>query len=844
MYRGFNSEKQKTQMINIFHRQFLTEEMNSQILLRAKNYKHISKIENHENMLMIAYDDSQYWQSLDGKIAEKTLKTILPNIYHSYKLLQNGFSDFDRDFIYIHEQEVYLVDYGLNTLVNIQLEQQIYHDEIYNSHTKTWLFGLLIIDLLFGKQVKFNIQQQVQQSGIDQIIYAQSINNRISNEFRDQLLKIMKIDNEERMRFEELQQLQYLQLKKDLKSLTSRNNAFPQIEIDQLISQATKGQNFNGQQSKRPQSHDFQNHQANPHNQKVREAFVRKQMVGMGQSKVQHIGQSQYSFANLQINKNISVFKQKDGQSQFGDTKQSFYNSKTQTNFFNNQTQFKISQIQENKSEIQYNTSQTQRKFDNREQFQRQNKIQLEIPKTNLKAFNQQHAMINDDESQRLNYNNNEEQFTLNTRQSSNIQQEQPPIIPVLDNKDNQVKFFNNRAPQQSILKSKPLETSHLPKRQDSEIEEYQSNFEKQEQKQQDLSLLHSNYELIKNEKQPHLKVREESFKKKIAQHDHKQEGPSKIVRYSEQELEPKQQKQDTQGSFDPGNEIKLSARFSEPPLPQQTIAVHNKIKSPETSKQSSPEIKRQPIDDTKQQLKMYSDYFEQISFIGRTVSDLIEKFNGNQTLWVVPLFLIFKVTYLFQFFQRMVQIRTQAYQQIKNDANCFSLQNFQHLVKSKEYHEMNQNLQTQNDIIMNELKVMLQQAQKTLPKLDQKGQEKMQPFLDMDLSKELRDQAFTYLYQQLLKKVQSNINKFQVGVDNKQKYSEFDWVQLKLSILIALNIMEFNLFQIDFQIYNIKKFEELVGLQNKQFIEEWCNELENKLSQAKQRVKNRGFQI
>lgn len=45
---------------------------------------------------------------------------------------------------------------------------------------------------------------------------------------------------------------------------------------------------------------------------------------------------------------------------------------------------------------------------------------------------------------------------------------------------------------------------------------------------------MHSNYELIKNEKQPHLKVREESFKKKIAQHDHKQEGPSKIVRYSE----------------------------------------------------------------------------------------------------------------------------------------------------------------------------------------------------------------------------------------------------------------------------------------------------------------------
>ena len=32
--------------------------MNSQILLRAKNYKYISKIENHENMLMIAYNDS------------------------------------------------------------------------------------------------------------------------------------------------------------------------------------------------------------------------------------------------------------------------------------------------------------------------------------------------------------------------------------------------------------------------------------------------------------------------------------------------------------------------------------------------------------------------------------------------------------------------------------------------------------------------------------------------------------------------------------------------------------------------------------------------------------------
>ncbi|KAM3147265.1 hypothetical protein pb186bvf_000516 [Paramecium bursaria] len=163
-----------------------------------------------------------------------------------------------------------------------------------------------------------------------------------------------------------------------------------------------------------------------------------------------------------------------------------------------------------------------------------------------------------------------------------------------------------------------------------------------------------------------------------------------------------------------------------------------------------------------------YINLYKLLNFVEKTLQQTINELDALNNLWFMPLFIIQK---------RIYQIRMWVYEDIKE--NIWELEFFDEFLKSDIYQKLIENIKCENENglqqIQQNLKITLWKSEK----LDIKSKQKILPFLNENISKDMSQIAFIYYSGQIIHKI------IQLYKENNQK------IKLAIKSICSLQIMD-----------------------------------------------------
>ncbi|CAD8172810.1 unnamed protein product [Paramecium pentaurelia] len=243
LYRGFD-ETNQSYYINIFPKSELDLTMYESISKKIQYFHYIKQAIEDDNNLFIFYSNSNTWIKMPSIITNHQFNTYLKQLYDLYSLDVLGVYDFNPDFLYINQNNVYIIDYGLRYTLHQIKYQQLYNNNYQqNQLMKTWMFGSLLYSLTTGTKdpsllIKLNQQQ------INYYIEYNCRQNNISEDNINFIKILLQVDYDIRPAFDQLANLPKLKNKQFIKMHTqtsfNNNNQRTIIKLDNLNDQISK----------------------------------------------------------------------------------------------------------------------------------------------------------------------------------------------------------------------------------------------------------------------------------------------------------------------------------------------------------------------------------------------------------------------------------------------------------------------------------------------------------------------------------------------------------------------------------------------------------------------------
>ncbi|CAD8053676.1 unnamed protein product [Paramecium sonneborni] len=839
LYRGRHDNNQ-IYMLHIFPKQTLNNQIQDQILQRAEELRFIFEKMDFEDFILISYQDSTLWINLEQKIKTETLKSFYVKLYQQYSKLK-GIIDFDQDYVFVNEDEVFIIDYGINQHITKK-----HKDYEYTTKTKTYLFGQLIFNLLCNRDISEKLLQCSEQYQIDVIIHQAAENYKINIEILECLFKMLKLDPNQRPTFEEVGQWKLFYSKKDISKVTTSILDFSNKKIGTQTSRQNQTQ-----RSARPQSYD-QKVLNTAHNQSVKAAIQKQRRQVPSTNKVC----SSYVFASQIISNNIknkklssnftnlistqqSYFQQTGFPQQVSEMNQSQY-PKTQNHFFSKQPD--LLQQTAQKSFKEFNHNQQQQRIEKKSPFLFDGSQPPIIGVT--KPLNSQPTT---DQNKNQNYeanffSNNYSNQTNYTSSQQNIHQNENTL---------QQQYQKQQQQQQQQQQSIPI---ILPKQQQNQVTEDNSSFHF---KSLPSETSNQNQKLYKDEKQQAKLKTPFQLAQNINENDlddiklHQMNNQN----YSQEQTQPadKEKKQEILKKPQQDNKLTSNSTFSkkedkqnvdnyitnhktnekpqsindieEPPIirPNKSLQQDIQKQKPTVENTQNTKVNQEDLEKTfnEYQQKYYS-YLAIIQNITFAVADLSEKLSFQGQIWIVPLCIVFKRAY---------EIRKITEKDIEKQKNIFELKEFLKFKSSTQYQLLQQTIVQQNKMMEKEFSEMLEVAQKNISRLDANSQQKMSALLNLDIKKSIKEQAEKYLFTQLYPRVKTAIGKLRAKTLANNTFSELEWMQTRLLSLYSILIMELELYTCESNLFKEVTLKKYRKMQNIDEIEQHCNQIENTIN-------------
>ncbi|CAD8179004.1 unnamed protein product [Paramecium octaurelia] len=303
LYRGFDDSKQ-SHYINIFPKSELDSLMYESISKKIQCYHYIKDAFEDDKNLIISYSNSNAWIKMPSKITNDQLNTYLKQLYDLYSLDILGFYDFNPDFLYIHQNTVYITDYGLRYYLHQIKYQQLYNNNYHqNQLIKTWMFGSLLYCVTTGtkdpsfliksnqKQINFHIEYNCRQ-------------NNISEDNINFIKILLRADHDIRPAFDQLANLPKLQNRQFVKLYSQPSSNHNKQRIIKKL-------NNNDQQiPKSPNTHTQSQFAFSRHHSKVKLA-LKSNLFYSSQKQIKNSKLNQYQLASQLIKSKVT---QKHGQ--------------------------------------------------------------------------------------------------------------------------------------------------------------------------------------------------------------------------------------------------------------------------------------------------------------------------------------------------------------------------------------------------------------------------------------------------------------------------------------------------------------------------------------------------
>ncbi|CAD8059839.1 unnamed protein product [Paramecium sonneborni] len=827
LYRGRHKNGQ-VYLLHIFPKQYLTKEMVDQIYFREKQFDFVSENIESKEFILISYQESAFWINLEQQIKIDQLKFYYLQLYQQYSILE-GNIDFDPDYIFLYEGQIYILDYGIREFVIKK-----HRDIAYTTKTKTYLFGLLLLNLNCKKNVSEKIQSCKDQYQIEYIIKQEAETNSINYDILECILKMVILDTTKRPTFQEVGQWQMFFSKKQVKRQSLSVIDFTNIKIpsqNQTI--------YNSSQTIIQNNQQLHNFQTSNHNQSVRAAILKQQR----QVPISKSIRSSYDFASTIVAKNLQNKKQSSNNIQKGIfTQESFYQNGTVQN---NSKQVTISNKLNSNYFFYQNPSSSQQKIQQKvENIEFKNSQIEKNPQTIQDAIMIPDIIVTKPiDNQIL----NEQKIIKNSIKNSPLknpqiqQQHNNSYLNVPNLSFN--KFYNTNSQngqtyidkanttsqsQQNIKTEKQLDNQNLNLEIKEELSNQQINQQK-EVKQTKLKIsaavkFNNNDEdkiddlFFSQQVDPELNLvqnkqcnkqfqgkKQEIFKKPLQENQLKYQNT-----YSD--------KNDFQGNIDSFYEIEQNQEIQNKQDPKvdnsQDQFAKNLLKPDDLSEK---------FDDFK---RKYFHYLQIIDYIIITVNDLNEKLSYQGKQWIVPLTVVYK---------RAFVIRKLFLQNIQKEKNIFNLSDFSIFKTSTNYQTMITTIIQQNQKIENEFQLMLEKANSVINTMDNVSKQKLESQLNLDVKNSTKVQPQKYLYTQLYPKVKSSLAKVTAGNLQNNQFSESEWIQSKLLCLYSVIIMDLDMYQVESQDFKEQTFILFRNNKNNDQVEMHCNELEIKVNQLPQ---------
>ncbi|CAK87988.1 unnamed protein product (macronuclear) [Paramecium tetraurelia] len=827
LYRGRHQNGQ-VYLLHIFPRQYLTQEMIDQISFRQKQLDFVfEKIESKEAIL-ISYLDSAFWINLEQQIKIESLKSLYQQLYQKYSIL-DGNLDFDPDFIFTYDGQIFVLDYGISDFVNKK-----YRDFEFTTKTKTYLFGLLLLNLNCPKYMTDKIYQCKDQYQIDYYIKQEAENNHLSYDILESILKMVKLDPSQRPTFQEVGQWRQFYSKKQVKKHSSSV-----IDFTNTIIPSNNTTSFHSsQRAIKQQNYQAYNQQDSIHNESVRAAIQKQKR----QIPISNYKCSSYDFASATMTKNLQNKKQSASNiNKDNVTQQSFYqngngqrysqqsvisNNKTQNYFFYQKSVLSQQKLQQPVLSRDSSKTQQVQKLEKNSPFMSDGSqipdIIVNKPVMNhvanaqkivkhsnndISTRNQPNQQINN-----LSYlnvpNSNQTEKIYNT-QIPNAQINQDNFkSPFINMSNSQLKETINidmeeqsdyQNKQQKVLKQNKLKTpahGQLNKKEDDKIEVLL--LQDQANSNQNTIQTQQNNQQVQGKKQEFIKRPFQDYqiitqKPNLDQKD--KQGNNDQYQQNAQNLEildfqdPKFLNPSDQLNRNQDNQIQQNVKFAD-------------------------------------YIKKYFHYLSIIEYIILTVNDLNQKLMSQGKQWIVPLTLVYKRGYV---------IRRLLLQDVQQEKNIFDLPDFIAFKATQQYQQLQATITQQNDNVEQEFQLYLEKACSYLITMEDVSQQKLGPQLNLNIKTSTKIQTQKYLYTQLYPKIKSSLTKAQAGNLQNNQFSERDWIQSKLLCLYTILIIDLDLYQMESQNFKESTLIEYRKSKDNDLVQIHCNELEitiNKLPQ------------
>ncbi|CAD8048392.1 unnamed protein product [Paramecium primaurelia] len=830
LYRGRHKNGQ-VYLLHIFPRQYLTQEMIDQINFREKQFDYIFEIIESQEAILISYQDSAFWINVEQQIKIEQLKSLYQQLYQKYSILE-GKLDFDPDFIFTCDGQLYILDYGISDFVIKK-----HKDFEYTTKTKTYLFGLLLLNLNCQKNMSDKIYQCKDQYLIDYYIKQEAENNRLNYDILESILKMVKLDPTQRPTFQEVGQWRQFYSKKQIKKHSSSV-----IDFTNTIIPSQNNTIINSSQRTIKQQ-NYQSQYETIHNESVRAAIQRQKR----QIPISNYKCSSYDFASAIMTKNIQNKKLSASNiNKDSITQQSFYKNGTlqnniqQSTISNNKTHnyffYQKSALSQQKSQ----QTALCREFNNTQQIQKMERnfpfisdgspvpeIIVNKPVTNHISNAQKIIKHTNNDNQQHNQKYNQQQnnsIFLNVHNSiqpdkfNNTQIQNTQI-----NRDNLKSPFlnmNNQQLKETIILNKEEQTDQLNKEQQviqqnklktPAAVQYKTN---EEDQIEDLVLsdqINSNLNQIQTQQQnQQIQNKKQEFIKKPLQ---------------DYQLKQQMSNSDQQGNNDYQQEKEQNQEILNFQDPKILIPQQQFVKNPEDQTEQNINY----TDYIKKYQFIYFRYFHYLSiieYIILTVNDLNQKLITSGKQWIIPLTLIYKRAYV---------IRRLFLQDIIKEKNIFDLHDFIKFKTSQQYQQMIVNITQQNDKIEKEFQSLLEKACSYLITMDDVSQQKLESQLNLNIKTSTKFQPQKYLYTQLYPKIKSSLAKAKEGNFQNNQFSERDWIQSKLLCLYTILIIDLDLYQIESQHFKESTLIKYRENKNNDLVQIHCKELEIIINQLPQ---------
>ncbi|CAD8137647.1 unnamed protein product [Paramecium octaurelia] len=826
LYRGRHKNGQ-VYLLHIFPRQYLTQEMIDQISFREKQFDFVfEKIESKEAIL-ISYLDSAFWINLEQQIKIEQLKSLYQQLYQKYSIL-DGNLDFNPDFIFTYEGQIFVLDYGIDDFVTKK-----YRDFEYTTKTKTYLFGLLLLNLNCPKSMTDKIYQCKDQYQIDYYIKQEAENNHLNYDILESILKMVKLDPTQRPTFQELGQWRLFYQKQQVKKHSSSV-----IDFTNTIIPSNNTTSFHSsQRAIKQQNYQTNNQLDSIHNESVRAAIQKQQR----QIPISNYKCSSYDFASATMTKNLQNKKQsasninknnitqqtfyQNGNGQQNSQQSAISNYKTQNYFIYQKPVLSQQKLQQPLLSRDSNKSQQVQKLERNSPFMSDGSqipdIIINKPVMNHVA-NAQKIVKHSNNDISTRYHQNQQITNLsylnvpNSNQTEKFQNTQIPNSHI--NQDNSKSPFLNlpnqqlkesinidkeeygyQNKQQEGLKQHKLKTPaqvQLNTKEDDKIEDLilsdqvNSNQNTIQTKQKNQQIQGKKQEFIKKPLQDYQIITPKpnlDQKYELGNKDYYQQNPQNLEILDFQD--PKFLIPQDQFNRNQDNQIQQNVKFAD-------------------------------------YIKKYFHYLSIIEYIFLTVNDLNQKLLLSGKQWIVPLALVYKRGYV---------IRRLLLQDVQQEKNIFEFPDFIAFKQSQQYQQMQATITQQNEKVEKEFQIYLEKACSYLITMEDTSQQKLGPQLTLNLKTCTKIQTQKYLYTQLYPKIKSSLAKAQAGNLQNNQFLQRDWIQSKLLCLYTILIIDLDLYQMESQNFKESTFIEYRKNKDNDLVQIHCNELEitiNKLPQ------------